>query len=61
LIREEPNRGGAHFVDRELKAILGNKRVDREHKHTNSRVGKGRVGDQQATFEHLQGVLTLNR
>ena len=40
-----------HFVDRELKATLGNKRVDREHQHTNTRmrrVGKG-VGDEQSS------------
>jgi predicted nuclease of predicted toxin-antitoxin system len=34
-----------HFVDRELKATLGNKRVDREHRQSTSRVGKGRVGE----------------
>jgi len=30
-----------HFVDRELKATLGNKRVDREHQHTNEQGGEG--------------------
>src|SRR5271165_79475 len=37
-----------HFVDRELKATLGNKRVDREHQHTiGGGWGGGRVGDRQ--------------
>jgi hypothetical protein len=41
---DEPHQAiaqsGEHFVDRELKATLGNKRVDREH-HQSTRRGEG--------------------
>jgi hypothetical protein len=30
-----------HFIDRELKATQGNKRVDREHQQTNEQGGEG--------------------
>ena len=45
------------FVNRELKATLGNKRVDREHQYTNEQGGEGK--SRGSTTEPLRPIAIL--